>query len=63
MESSWAHYAVLFFFNYLTLTIKFTAEIPDTEVTYLDTTLKRELILGMFMNFKPTESCNQKRLP
>ena len=51
------------YFNYLLLTIKFTAEISDTEsLTFLDKRLRRESVLGMCVYFKPTESINQKRL-
>ena len=44
-------------------TIKFTAEISDTEITFLDTCVykgerfKKESILDVRMHFKPTETC------
>ena len=49
--------------NNLHPTIKFTAEISDTEITFLDTCVhksyrfERESILDLRTHFKPTESC------
>ena len=43
-------------FNYLLLTIKFTAEISDKEIIVPGKRLRRESILSMCMYFKPRQN-------